>query len=160
MLWMAIGILLSGCSASDRLSKIFAPQPLARSAGGSYATTDSYLSTLEIPNPSETVLATLSKLPEEDAMVFIAKGREPQTELTYRTIAYLGWPRQIAALHCGSTGESPTLLFKPQDGKKIRWMIFYRIEPPADSSSQVFIGDNLKLIPIEEVKEWTSYCSQ
>lgn len=147
----------------SRLAKLVAPNQLARSAGGNFATTDSYLSALEMPKPSEQVLAAVRQLPEDDAMIFIGPDSEPQTELVYRTIAYLSWPRQIGALHCGAKGEPPMLLFKPREDKQIRWLILYRRQVPADVPTlpgSIELGAHLKLIPVQETKEWTFYCSQ
>jgi len=160
-------VMLFGCSSfsrvNNRTTKLVAPNQLARSAGGNFATTDSYLSALELPKPSEQVLAAVKQLPEDDAMIFIGPDSEPQTELVYRTIAYLSWPRQIGALHCGAAGKPPTLLFKPREVKQIRWLIFYRRQVPANLSGlpgSIELGSHLKLIPVQEIEEWTFYCSQ
>lgn len=160
-------IALSGCSSlsrfNNRMTGLVAPNQLARSSGGNFAATDSYLSALEVPKPSEQVLAVVRQLPKDDAMIFIGPDSEPQTELVYRTIAYLSWPRQIGALHCGAKGESPTLLFKPHEDKHIRWLIFYRRQVPAEVPilpGSIELGGHLKLIPVPETKEWNFYCSQ
>ncbi|MEK7829895.1 MAG: hypothetical protein AAB401_02355 [Acidobacteriota bacterium] len=163
----AAGLLLIGCAGllgcsaisrfNNRMAKLAAPQQLARSAGGSYATTDVYLRGLEIPNPSEKVLAAVSQLPKDDAILFVAAGHDAETELVYRSIASLSWPREVGALHCG---QNPELLFQPRAGKQIRWLMFYRIVPPAGLTPPTEIGPHLKLIPIEEAKEWISYCRQ
>lgn len=141
---------------------VAAKQPLARSSGGQYATTDTYLRSLEIPNASERVLAAVAHLPENDAMMFIAPSRTPEIELTYRVIASLSWPREVGALHCrlgDATVPKPELLFQPRKEKQVRWLFFYRISPPAGAKSVTEIGPHLKLVPIEEAKEWTSYYS-
>ena len=147
---------------NQQLTNVFARQPMARSAGGPYATTDTYLRSLQIPNPSERVLAAVAQVPENDAMMFIAPSRTPEIELTYRVIASLSWPREVGALHCrlgDATTSKPELLFQPRKEKQIRWLFFYRTSPPAGSKSVTEIGPHLKLVPIEEAKEWTSYCS-
>jgi hypothetical protein len=151
----------AGCNAASRLnqrlSKLAAPQTLARSSGGSYATTDSYLSLLEIPEPSTQVLAAVSQLPREDAIIFIAPSREPDIELVYRVIATLSWPREVGALHCS---ESPMLLFKPRAEKNVRWLLLFRIKPSQSSTVTAEIGPHLKLVSAGENAEWTSYCSR
>lgn len=166
-------LLLTGCVVAlvygglslfkSRLTKLVAPNQFARSAGGPYATTDSYLSALELPNPSGQVLAAVSQLQSDNAMIFVGPDSEPETELVYRTIAYLSWPRQVGALHCGAKDEQPTLLFKSREDKPIRWLIFYRRQAPAALSvlpGSMELGAHLKLTPAQERKEWTSYCSQ
>lgn len=166
----AASLLLIGCiglpgcstisSINNRMTRLVAPQQLARSAGGNYATTDAYLHRLEIPNPSEKILAAISQLPKDDAVLFVAPPRQPEIELVYRSVASLSWPHEIGALHCG---QYPELLFQPRAGKQIRWLMFYQTTPPADLERlkpPTEIGQHLKLIQIEEAKEWTSYCSQ
>lgn len=163
-LWLLAYLAGSGCHTlsrpNQRLSAFAASQPLARSAGGRYATTDSYLSLLEIREPSTQILAAVSPLPKDDAILFIAPHRTPEIELAYRVIASLSWPHEIGALHCGANGESTTLLFKPQAGKAVRWLLLFRLNPPDSSLVAAEIGPQLKLIPIKEETEWTSYCSQ
>lgn len=155
------GLAGTGCSTASRLhqrlSKLAAPQTLARSSGGSHATTDSYLSLLEIPEASRQVLAALSPLPKGDAVMFIAPSREPEIELAYRVIATLSWPHEVGALHCG---ESPALLFKPRAEKKVRWLLLFRIKPSQSSTVTAEIGPHLKLVAAGEDSEWTSYCSR
>lgn len=166
-LLMICSFLFSGCESlgriNQRLTQIVAKQPLARSAGGQYATTNTYLRSLEISNPSERVLAALAQLPEHDAMMFIAPPRNPEIELTYRVIASLSWPREVGALHC-SLGDAivrqPELLFQPRPEKRIRWLLFYRINPPVGLKPAMEIGPHLKLVPLEEMKEWIFYCRQ
>lgn len=168
----AIVLLVIGCcflssceslsKANQHLTRLIAQKPLARSAGGQYATTDTYLRSLEIPKPSARLLAVVAQLPENDAMMFIAPSRTPEIELTYRVIASLSWPREVGALHChpgDAKKHPPELLFQPRREKQIRWLLFYRISPPAGLKSVTEIGPHLKLIPLEEAKEWISYCS-
>ena len=163
----------AGCRASSeinqRLAMLAAP-PLARSSGGSYATTDTYLRTLEIASPSLRVLAAVSPLPKDDAILFVAPAPDlapaldhAETELTYRAVASLSWPHEVGALHCGlggANGGQPTLLFQPRAAKTVRWLLLYRLAPSKQSIVKAEIGSHLKLIPIEEGKEWISYCSR
>ncbi|MBS1787366.1 MAG: hypothetical protein JST85_06580 [Acidobacteria bacterium] len=145
------------------MTRLIAPNQFARSSGGAYATTDSYLSALEIPNTSQQMLSTLSSVPKDDAIIFVASDSTPETELVYRTVAYLGWPRQIGALHCGAKNEPHALLFKPREDKPIRWLIFYRRQIPAGLSQlsrSIELGVHLKLISAQTTKEWNFYCSQ
>jgi len=170
MILLLSGCLLgAGCRTSSRFTErlaILAVPPLARSAGGSQATTDSYLRSLEVAEPSRQVLDAIAALPKNDAILFIAPTQEPETELAYRTIASLSWPHEVGALHCGlgslsgANGGQPALLFQPRAAKPIRWLLFYRLAPPKQSTVKAEIGPHLKLTPIEEGKEWTSYCSR
>lgn len=160
-------IALGGCSSlSDsetRLAKLVAPNQLARSSGGIYATTDSYLAALGFPNASEQVQLAVSLVPQDAAILFVASDSSPETELAYRSIAYLSWPRQIGALHCGVNGKAPTLLFQPREDQPIRWMMFYRRPVPAGLAASTEVkelGLHLKLVRVQEGKEWTFYCSQ
>jgi len=153
----------AGCRAAShfdqRLMTLVTP-PLARSSGGSYATTDTYLRPLAIAEPSARALAALSPLPKEDAILFVAPDQDAETELVYRVLATLSWPHEVGALHCHAEGGRPFLLFKPREEKTVRWLLLYRLAPPEKSPVAAEIGPHLKLVPITEVKEWTSYCSQ
>lgn len=163
-LWLLSCLANGGCHSlsrfNQRLSTLAASQPLARSASGRYATTDSYLSLLKIREPSKQILAAVSQLPKDDAIFFIAPNRTPEIELAYRVIASLSWPHEVGALHCGVNGESTTLLFKPRAEKTVRWLFLFRINPPNPSLVVAEIGPHLKLIPIKEETEWTTYCSR
>lgn len=167
-------LVWAGCRISSglnqRLAKLAAP-PLARSAGGSYSTTDTYLRTLEIAAPSQRVLAAISALPKEDAILFIAPNQDAETELMYRAIASLSWPHEVGALHChqgrsdGANHDQPALLFAPRADKKTRWLLLYQLPPSQPSTVVAEIGPHLKLIRVEEPSRneagtWTSYCSQ
>lgn len=156
-----------GCTSlsrlENRMAKLVAPNQLARSSGDNYATTDSYLSALELPHASKQVQLSVSNVPADEAMVFIAPDSTPETELVYRTISYLSWPRQVGVLHCAQNGAAPALLFKPREDKPVRWLLFYRHQVPAELSALPGIkeiGVHLKLVPARELKEWTFYCSQ
>jgi hypothetical protein len=153
----------AGCRAASqfdqRLMKLVTP-PLARSAGGSYATTDTYLRPLAIAEPSARVLAALSPLPKKDAILFVAPDQDAETELVYRVLATLSWPHEVGALHCAASGGRPFLLFKPREEKTVRWLLLYQLAPSDKLPVAAEIGPHLKLVPITEVKEWTSYCSQ
>ncbi|MDQ3009580.1 MAG: hypothetical protein M3X11_02600 [Acidobacteriota bacterium] len=166
MLLVSACLAWTGCRASsalnERLAKLGAP-PLARSSGGSYATTDTYLRMLEIASPSSRVLAAIAPLTKEDAILFVAPSQDAETELTYRAVASLSWPHEVGALHCGvggANGDQPALLFQPRAEKTVRWLLLYRLAPSKQSIVKAEIGPHLKLIPIEEGKEWISYCSR
>ena len=154
--------LWAGCRAASRfngrLAELVAP-PRARSSGGAYATTDTYLSPLEIAEPSVRVLAAVSPLPKEDAVLFVAPNQDAETELVYRVVASLSWPHEVGALHCGE-GVRPSLLFESRGGRKVRWLLLYRLAPGQALTVTAEVGPHLKLIPVPEAKEWTSYCSQ
>lgn len=143
-----------------RFEAAAAQRPLARAAGGVYDTTDRYLSDLQIPHPSEAVLKAFADVPADDAMIFITSSSDANSELTYRSIAYLGWPRQIGEVRCGTDG-APELLFHPRAETRVKWLMFYRVAPPVDSTQQSrVIGQHLTLTPASELKEWRSYCSR
>lgn len=133
---------------------------MSKAAGGVYDTTDRYLAPLEIPNPSEAALKAMASVPPEDAIVFVTSNDDEHSELVYRTVAYLGWPRPIGEARCGEAGESPQLLFQPRDGQPIKWFFFYRVRPPLElAQTSQMIGPHL-ILATAELKEWKSYCSQ
>lgn len=71
---MAAGLLLTGsfmlfgCSSfsrvNNRMAGLAAPGQLARSAGGTYSTPDSFLSALKTPGSSKKVLAAVQETKE------------------------------------------------------------------------------------------------
>lgn len=145
---------------TDRLESVVARGAMSKAAGGAYDTTDRYLSPLEIPNPSEAALKAMADVPPEDAMVFVTSNGDEHSELVYRTLAYLGWPRPIGEARCGEAGKPPQLLFQPRDGQRIKWLFFYRVKPPAElAQTSRTIGPHL-ILTMVELKEWKSYCSQ
>ncbi len=156
-----IAALWPGKSPLGQLENIVSSQPASKSAGGVHATTDRYLAPLQITNPSEAILKEMAGVPPEDAMVFITANADEESELVYRTVAYLGWPRPIGEARCGEAPESPELLFQPRSGRPIKWLLFYRLRAPANlPQTSRMIGPRLALAPSPELKEWKSYCSQ
>jgi hypothetical protein len=151
--WVAAAII--------RFEAAVTRQPLSKTASGAYDTTDCYLSSLQIPHPSEAVMKALADVPADDALIFITSNDDERSELTYRTIAYLGWPRPIGEARCKGPGAPPELLFQPRAEKTIKWLMFHRVAPPPDlRPTSVMIGPHLMLAPAPELKEWKSYCSQ
>jgi hypothetical protein len=142
-----------------RFEAAYAERPLASTYGGAYATTDHYLSELQVAHPSEAVLRAMGEVPSDDAMIFITLDSDERAELIYRSIAYLGWPRQIGETRCGANGAA--LLFHPPARKPIKWLIFYRLAPPVDLMQPAQrIGPHLTLVPVTELREWKWYCSR
>jgi len=133
------------------------PQGMAASAGGRYATTDTYLSVLQIPHPSEAVLAALTDVPANEAILFVGPSQEPSFGLTYQVISYLSWPRPAGAVECGQSGQPPVWVSRPREGTKIGALLFYRLNPPAQiKESRKTIGPHLTLVPVSEQSEWIS----
>ncbi len=162
-LWLLYANELKHWAAASisRFQSIINRSRMSSAAGGVYDTTDRYLSFLQIPDPSESALKALADVPPEDAMVFITSSADEWSELVYRTVAYLGWPRPIGEVRCGGAGEAPELLFHPGSGRPIKWLFFYRVKPPTElTQTSRMIGPSLILTPTSELKEWKSYCSQ
>jgi len=147
-------------AAASRVEAALLQAPLSKAAGGVYDTTDRYLEDLQVPFPSEKLLNVFADVPTEDAMIFITSGNDAQTELVYRSISYLGWPRQIGEVRCGTDG-SAELWFQPRAERPIKWLFFHRIAPPADFTPRSkTIGQRLTIVPVSELKEWKLYCSR
>ncbi|HKQ79065.1 MAG TPA: hypothetical protein VJ810_35550 [Blastocatellia bacterium] len=146
---------------TNRFETILARPLRLKAPGGVYDTTDHYLKPLEIPRPSETISKVFSEIPPGDAIIFITKADDDGSELVYRTVSYLGWPRQIGEVRCDaprSTAEAP---FLPHTGEPVKWLLFYLIAPPPElNQAAKKIGPRLTLTPASESKEWKSYCSQ
>src|SRR5262245_55068957 len=92
-LWQAIKSEPQGLlqAARAQLDSALARVSRSKAAGGAYDTTDRYLDSLQIPSPSEAVLKAFATIPADDAIMFITSGNDASTELTYRSISYLGW---------------------------------------------------------------------
>jgi hypothetical protein len=128
--------------------------------GGMNATTDTYLSDLQIPNPSKAVQEAVSRIPVEDAIVFVGIRGETNI-LVYYCISYLSWPREVGLLECDRRNNALFSLHQPRDEKKVRWLMYDKVAPaPAHKHSAIAIGPSLSLVPLTEMREWKYYCSQ
>ena len=145
----------------NRFETALTRQMTSKAAGGPYDTTDHYLKPLQIPRPSETLSTAMAEIPPDDAIIFIAAGDDEWSDLIHHTVSYLGWPRQISEVRCGAAGATTEAMYLPPAGKPVKWLMFYRISPPPDSTqSAKKIGLHLTLTPASELKEWNSYCSR
>lgn len=133
----------------------------SQAGGGPYDTTDHYLSPLEIPRPSETVLSAMSGIPPDQGIVFIGSGDDESVDLIHHSVSYLGWPRPIGEVRCGAAGGPASEIYLPPVGKTVKWLMFYRVSPPPDlAQTSRSIGPHLSLTPASELKAWKLYCSQ
>jgi len=133
-------------------------QPI--SIGGPYATSDSWLTALQIPQPSKSIQDALAELPQESAILFVGPGHESTYILTYYTISSLAWPRKMWALGCGEAGQPATLVILPQKPLKIHGLMYYLSKPPVWLPDGMAIGPRLTLVPVLEAVTWTLYCSE
>jgi len=148
-------------SLTNRFETVLARSLRLKSPGGVYDTTDHFLKPLQIPRPSETLVNALEEIPPHDAVIFITAGDDEESELIYRTVSYLGWPRRIGEIRCGGTRATTESPFLPAPGEPVKWLMFYRIVPPTDlTQAAKKIGPRLTLSPASELKEWKSYCSR
>jgi len=139
-------------------AKEFQKQSL--SVGGPYATSDSWLAVLQIPQASKAIEDVLAKLPPESAILFVGTGHESDYMLTYFTISYLSWPRKIWALGCGEPGQPAHLIILPQKPLEINGLMYYLSKPPVWLPEGKEIGPRLTLVQVSETVTWTLYCSQ
>jgi len=148
-------------SLTNRFETVLAGALRLKSQGGVYDTTDHFLKPLQIQRPSEKLVKALEEIPPHDAVIFITSGDDEESELIYRAISYLGWPRRIGEVRCGGTRAPTEAPFLPSPGEPVKWLMFYRIVPPTDlTQAAKKIGPRLTLSPASELKEWKSYCSQ
>jgi hypothetical protein len=158
LLWRGLTLKLW---LANRFETVLARPLKLNAPGGPYDTTDHFLKPLEIPHPSETLALAMAEIPPNDAVIFITAGDDNDSELIYRAVSYLGWPRRIGEVRCGGTRAHTEEMFLPPSGESVKWLMFYRIVPPAGSvQSAKKIGPYLTLTPSSELKEWRSYCSQ
>jgi len=148
-------------SLTNRFEKVLARTLSLKAPGGVYDTTDHFLKPLQIPRPSETLSKAMAEIPNGDAVIFITTGDDEESELIYRTISYLGWPRRIGEFRCGGTRAPAEAPFLSPPREPVKWLMFYRIVPPPDlTQAAKKIGPRLTLSPASELKEWKSYCSR
>ena len=148
-------------SLTNRFDNVLARSLRLKAPGGSYDTTDHFLKPLQIQNPSEMISKAISDIPTEGAVLFITVGDDEESELIYRTVSYLGWPRRIGEVRCGGTRGPTEAPFLPAAGEPVKWLIFYRIDPPPElTQASKKIGPRLTLSPAPEMKEWKLYCSR
>jgi hypothetical protein len=147
-------------SLTNRFENVLARPLKLKAPGGVYDTTDHFLKPLQIPRPSETLSKAMAEIPTDDAVLFITAGDDEESELIYRTVSYLGWPRRIGEVRCGGTRAHTEAPFLPPAGEPVKWLMFYRILPPPElTQAAKKIGPRLALISASELKEWKSYCS-
>jgi hypothetical protein len=168
-MWLLLALVLGGLMLAagayrskwpalmNRVKGRVIRQYMLQSAGGPYATTDHHLRSLEIPQPAEAVLAALKDLPQHESIVFIIPPDLPDPHLTFYTISYLTSPRPFGKLTCG---ESPSPIFLSRTAGPVKWLLFYRLNVPADLKPFARkIGPHLALVPVKELRDWRSYCS-
>jgi len=127
---------------------------VARTKGGPYASSDLFLNALQIPEPSETLRATMASLPPDETALLVGTLNEPAFRQSLLTVSYLSWPRQIAAVGCDEAAASGRVLYRPRDGVKIGYAIFFMRQPPeAMAGKAQAIGPNLKLVRVSENNE-------
>lgn len=171
---LALGLLLvcsllGGLSArpihywsahAKRLAVTLFPNLGARTKGGDYASSDRFIAGLEINQPSATVRGALAELATDETAVFVAPANDPTFMQTLLTFSYLSWPRQIAVLGCGDSGQPPQQLFQSRAGVRIARAFFYLQAPPGRlAQSGRALGPKLQLIQVVEGDDWTTYCS-
>jgi len=148
-------------SLTNRFDNVLARSLRLKAPGGAYDTTDHFLKPLRIQNPSEMISKAMAEIATGDAVLFITVGDDEESELIYRTVSYLGWPRRIGELRCGGTRGPTESQFLPAAGEPVKWLIFYRIDPPPElTQAAKKIGPRLTLSPAPEMKEWKLYCSR
>jgi len=150
-LMVFIGLGLKGLVKTIKAQPILSNSP--------YATTDSILRGIAVSGPSESIMTILSEFLPED-ILFVGSGNDTSFLLTYYTINYLSWPRRVWAIGCDEQSKFPTLTILSDKKMKIAAVIFYSYKPPAWMPEGRALGPRLTLVPVSEVVEWTSYCSQ
>jgi hypothetical protein len=103
----------------------------------------------------------MDSLPPDETALLVGTLNEPAFRQNLLTISYLSWPRQIAAVGCDEAASSGRVLYRPRDGVKIGYAMFFMRQPPVAMAGKAqAIGPNLKLVRVSENTDWTSYCSR
>jgi hypothetical protein len=167
------GLLLFGVSCNYRLQSIgvwqkitsrVALSPLNLASPGPHATSNTFLTALEIPPSTTAALAAqLRDRPSNEAVLVLRAAAEPQGELPFYTLSYLLWPRMVGEALCSADGGlTPATPVKEET--PITWLLLYRRTPSAalQQAAQSIqpIGPHLTLIHLKEPGTWQSSCSQ
>jgi hypothetical protein len=137
------------------------PDLAAVTEGGADASSDRFLQHLRIDHPSERLRAMTTDLGPNEALLFVGPVSDPTFTQTFRTTAYLSWPRQIAVLGCKAPGAGAVVIHPPGPGVAIRRALFYlQRAPEALAPGAHRIGPAILLIDVSERTEWISFCSQ
>lgn len=126
---------------------------------GRAATSDHWLASLQLQDPSATIEAVLAAdVPTDQAIVLIGPDDDPRLTVTHFTISMLAWPRQVGLIRCTS-GEPSKITFTPTDGvgAALVWNPTVAVEPGAPGRA---IGSYLRLVTGTEATQWVSFCSQ
>ncbi|MDP2289933.1 MAG: hypothetical protein Q8M22_02010 [Actinomycetota bacterium] len=125
---------------------------------GRAATTDNWLASLQVLDPSATIEAVLAAdVPVDQAIFVIGPDDDPQLTITHFTISTLAWPRQVGLIRC-RTGEATDITVPTSDvvGAALVWDRTRVSEPDAPGRA---IGPHLRLITGTEATQWVSFCS-
>ena len=143
-----------------RFTKTVLPRIVNRTASGKYASSDRFLTALELKQPSATLVALMAELAPDETALFVGPTNDPAFAQLFFTFSYLSWPHQIAVMGCGA-GGAPQIFFQPRAGGKVARAFFYLQSPPSRlAAGSRALSPKLKLIQVAKGEEWTSYCLQ
>lgn len=131
----------------------------AWTARGADATSDRFLSRLSREHASRRIEATFAELAPEEGTILVGSVRDADFTLTFRTVAYLVWPRPLAIVSCRADGSVNVLIPTPPGTRHTR-AIYVGKTPPADLRAATrSLAAGWTIATLEREQDWTSYCS-
>ncbi|MGB9458488.1 MAG: hypothetical protein WCB12_20735 [Bryobacteraceae bacterium] len=122
-------------------------------------TTDSFLQVLDAPQPGLLVKDGLRRYGPHQRLLFVGPARESSTLRVYFTIAYLAYPRPVAAIFCGEAGESRAFTMeKAPRSAEIAGLIFFDTGPGRWAVGGTQVTSKLYMAPNNGAASWESCC--
>jgi hypothetical protein len=141
-----------GATLTSMEHRIYTP-PVA----SQWATTDRWLGVIHAVDPSRAVLEALTDLPSRDMILFVGPDDASSLMQTYYAVSYLSWPRPVAAIGCQDMGN-PSIIVQPPKSTRMGGAIYFLLHPPSWLPEGKSVGSELMVVPLSEMREWSSFC--
>ncbi|MFY9725189.1 MAG: hypothetical protein WB579_13485 [Bryobacteraceae bacterium] len=126
---------------------------------GPNETTDSFLQVLDAPHPGSLVEGGLRRYGPQQRLLFVGPAGDSSTLRVYFTVAYLAYPRPVAAIFCGERGKSRTsTMEKLPRSTEIAGVIFFDTDPGRWAAGGTQVTSRLYIAPYSGAGSWESFC--
>ena len=125
------------------------------------ATTDSFLRILDAPRPAMLVEGALRTLPLDTSLLFVAPAKEEFKTQVFYSVAYLAYPRRVAAIFCGG-GKAPEIWDQVPQSSDLAAVIFFATDPGPwardGSAGGTSATPKLYVARHHGAAQWASFC--
>jgi len=118
------------------------------------ASSDSFLGAPGAERPGEALHRSLSRLPEDAALVFVGPADDPAFYQTFYTVSLLALPRQVGAVGCRPADGGAEIRVPVAPGQRVGAVVFFRSGLPGIADLAL-----ARIAPGNASPPWTSYCS-